>query len=187
MPIVYDDGMGEVQKHSVVTTTLDGGFQSGEQTTAIIKKLANEFKKDPIVRNHSVRVVSNVESHNNLGELKTIFEWVRDNIRYVRDIERCETLQTPTVTLPPKVSPALGVGAGDCDDHSLLLATMLKSIGFREVYARIVTFTPKDKEWKHIYIVVKLKGKIYSLDAIMKDKPFGWECKYFSKKDIPLF
>ena len=189
MPIVktskYDGGIGDFQNHTVLMSELSGGFDSGEQTTALIKKIANEFKSNPIIRNLSVRVVGHLDSKDYLGEIVTLFEWVRDNIRYVRDIESCETLQIPTVTIPEKYGP-LGVGGGDCDDHALLLATMLKSVGVRDIWARIVTFSPSEKEWKHIYLVVKHKDKIYPLDAIMKEKPFGWECKYFSKKDIKL-
>ena len=186
MPIVKSDGLGSVQPHTVTMSTLDGGFSSGEQTTALIKKIANEYKTDPQIRYLTVRIVSQCPSHNYLAELKCVFEWVRDNVRYVRDIESCETLQIPQITLPREYSPVLGVGAGDCDDHSLLLATMLKSIGFRDIYARIVTFRPSDKEWKHIYLIVKHNGQTYSLDAICKDKPFNYECKYYSKKDILL-
>lgn len=174
------------QPHKVLMSQLSGGFDSGVETTAIIKKIANEYKLNPMIRVLATRIVSNVESQDYLEEMKTMFEWVRDNIRYVRDIESVETLQTPDVTLPRDYSPQLGIGCGDCDDHVLLLATLLKCIGFRDLYARIVTFRATEREWKHIYLIGKVQGQIYSMDAIMKEKPFGWECKYFSKKDIQL-
>lgn len=181
-----NDSLQGPQEHTVTMSQLSGGFESGVETTALIKKIANEYKLNPMIRVLATRIVANVDSQDYLNELKTMFEWVRDNIRYVRDIESVETLQTPDVTLPRSVSPRLGIGCGDCDDHTLLLATLLKAIGFRDIYARIVTFSPSEREWKHIYLMAKVKGKIYPLDAIMKEKPFGWECKFFSKKDILL-
>lgn len=48
--------------------------------------------------------------------------WVRDNIIYVYDPNGAEWLQTPPETL--------SIGTGDCDDKTLLLLSLLESIGF---------------------------------------------------------
>ena len=87
MPICNEkDGLGGFngKKWDAFEFQLEGGFKSGEQTSEIIKQLANEFKKNPIVRNLSVKIVSKLPSHAYLNEIKAIYEWVRDNIRYVR-------------------------------------------------------------------------------------------------------
>jgi hypothetical protein len=56
-----------------------------------------------------------------VGEITCIAEFVRDRIRYVRDINYCETIQSPDVTLR--------VAAGDCDDKAMLVCSLLMSIG----------------------------------------------------------
>lgn len=48
--------------------------------------------------------------------------WVRDHIVYVYDPNGAEWLQTPPETL--------SIGTGDCDDKTLLLLSLLESIGF---------------------------------------------------------
>ena len=188
MPICNeDDGLNgfDGKKWDTFEFQLGGGFSSGEQTSEVIKKLVNDFKKNPTIRNLSVRIVSKVASNDYIGEAKALYEWVRDNIRYVRDIRGVETLQWPTVTLPSTYSD-LGIGAGDCDDHVILLASMLLSLGMKDVYMRIVTFRPTCKEWRHIYLVIKQNGKEYPLDAIIKNKKWGFEAPYYDKKDIAL-
>lgn len=130
--------------------------------------------------------MSHVDSHNYLEEIKATYEWVRDNIRYVRDIRGVETLQLPPITLPRDISPEYGIGAGDCDDHVILLATLLSAIGVKDLSMRLVRFSPDDIEWKHIYLVVKVKGVEYAMDAIVKNQDFGYEVKYYDKKDIAV-
>lgn len=164
---------------------LSGGFSAAIETAKFISKLANLYKKNKLIRDLSVQIVSPVKSHDFLEEIKRIFYWVQKNVRYVRDIVGVETLQIPLVTLPPNYGD-IGIGAGDCDDQVLLLASMLLSIGVRNMYARIVTYSAQDKEYKHIYLIVVQGGKVYSLDPIAKDKPFGYEVKYYSKQDIKI-
>jgi transglutaminase-like putative cysteine protease len=55
------------------------------------------------------------------GEARRLFNFVRDQIRYVKDIEGVETLHT--------AETVLRLGAGDCDDKAILLAALLLSIG----------------------------------------------------------
>ena len=54
------------------------------------------------------------------AELRCLHAFVRDHVRYVRDIEGVETLQTPIQTL--------NVLAGDCDDKSMLFCAHSYSI-----------------------------------------------------------
>jgi hypothetical protein len=166
---------------------LSGGEKSGPEACEIIKQIANSDagKKNPIIRNLAVNIVSNVESNDYPNEAKKVYYWVRDNIRYVRDIYRCETLQYPCVTLPCIYSDQ-GIGAGDCDDHVILLASLLLAIGAKDLKMRIVKYKKTTPEWNHIYLVITFKGVEYAMDAINKRAPFGWEVNYVDKKDIPL-
>lgn len=175
----------KVNRQKFYKFKLSGGFNSGTETAKFIAKLANLYKRNKLIRGLSVDIVSPVRSHDYLEEIKRIFDWVQKNIRYVRDIVGVETIQIPLVTLSPRYSD-IGIGAGDCDDQVLLLASMLLSIGVRNIYARVVTYNVTDKEYKHIYLVLVYNGKVYSLDPIAKDKSFGYEVKYYSKQDIKI-
>lgn len=165
---------------------LTPGNAAGEEAALIIKEVANHYKKMPMIRNLSVGLVRELQSHDQLGEIKKIFYWVRNNIRYISDIKGCETLQLPEVTLPYYASLQYGIGAGDCDDHVTLLASMLLSIGVSNLRMRLVKYKPNET-WKHIYLVVNHKGQDYVMDAINKKQMFGWEVPHLEKKDINLW
>lgn len=55
------------------------------------------------------------------GEAEKLHKFVRDRIRYVRDIRGVETLHTPELLLK--------LQTGDCDDKAILLSALLESIG----------------------------------------------------------
>ena len=55
------------------------------------------------------------------GLCDAVYRWVRGRVKYWKDTAGVETIQAPHVTL------ALGIG--DCDDMSVLAATLLQAAG----------------------------------------------------------
>jgi hypothetical protein len=55
-------------------------------------------------------------------QARRIYEFVRDEIRYIHDPLGVEEIQSPQTTIK--------LGSGDCDDKALLLASLLMAIGF---------------------------------------------------------
>ena len=88
---------------------------------------------DMVVRNRALSIVQGLPSKDFNAELFTLWRWVDTEIRFVRDIHGIETLQTPEKTLE--------LGAGDCDDHAILTASLALAIGF-PVRFRAVGFEP---------------------------------------------
>lgn len=74
------------------------------------------------VRTLAQQLVQGCPEQDDLCEASALFEFVRDRIRYVRDVHDVETLQFPEQTLQ--------LGSGDCDDKAMLLAALAESIGF---------------------------------------------------------
>lgn len=108
------------------------------------------------------------------GEIKAIFEFVKRIVRYTRDVDGVEYVKTPLRHLLEYQS--YGVSYGDCDDMSLLLATLLRSAGYR---TRFVIIRPPNvpvQAFTHIYVeaLQPATRKWVALDATMKDKPFAW-------------
>lgn len=60
-------------------------------------------------------------------QARALFQYVRDSITYVSDPRSVETVRFPMQTLQ--------LGAGDCDDKSLLLAALAESVGFKTRFA----------------------------------------------------
>ena len=73
-----------------------------------------------------------------------VFEWVRDMVRYVRDVHEIETLATPDKTLITR--------AGDCYDQTTLLAALLESIGYPTRF--VVTGYQVRDVFEHVHLQV---------------------------------
>jgi transglutaminase-like putative cysteine protease len=65
--------------------------------------------------------------------------FVRDGIRYLRDMRSAELVQTPEITLRER--------SGDCDDKSLLLAVLAETIGFS---ARFCAIGVQGQPYSHV-------------------------------------
>lgn len=57
------------------------------------------------------------------GQAQALLSWVQREIIYTPDVIDVETLQLPHVTLAQRI--------GDCDDQSMLLASMMRATGHR--------------------------------------------------------
>jgi len=91
------------------------------QTLDLMRKLTREGKKNQLIRELAVKLTRDLPQKDWMGEVAAIHNFVQNHIRYVRDVRGVETLQEPQVTLD--------VGSGDCDDKSILAASLLEAIG----------------------------------------------------------
>lgn len=147
-----------------------------DQRIKKIVSMINKGKIHPKIRETSVKIVSKfcgnkycVAERDYYNEAKSVFNWVRKYIRYVHDIRGIDTFQHPIRTIE--------FGGGDCDDYTILLASLYLSLGY-PVKLKVVN-TIKNNDYDHIYLLVGIPpvGKNQSwisVDASV-NKPFGWE------------
>lgn len=136
-------------------------------TAAIIARMIREGAKDFYVRQKAIRIfrVYGVRSKDRFGEAGALFDWVRRNIRYTRDIFRVELLHS--------ARRMLELQAGDCDDMTILLGAMLMSTG-HPVRLVLAGFRPnKPHAYSHIYPEVSIRGHWIAIDATVPH-PMGW-------------
>lgn len=88
-----------------------------------MRQLVRDGKKSPVIRAKALELTGGLQQKNFVGEIRALHSFVRDRIRYVKDINGIETVHTPETLL--------SVGAGDCDDKATLLAALLESIGHK--------------------------------------------------------
>lgn len=126
-----------------------------------------EGKQDPLIRQLTAKVLQNVPERDWDAEVVAIFDFVRGNVRYTRDIDNIELFQKPVRTLQ--------VGIGDCDDLTILLASMLQSVGYP---CLLEVVGVSGDVFEHIYLKVGVPPagptKWIALDA-SRDEPAGWE------------
>ena len=97
-------------------------------------------KVTPEVRNLAVTLGKRFVA-GDFKQARRLYEYVRDEIAYVHDPAGIEEIQPPETTLK--------LGGGDCDDKSVLLAAMLKSIGFETCL--FIADTDNDTYPDHVY------------------------------------
>ena len=104
-----------------------------------------------------------------LGEVVALFQWVQRSIRYVRDPIGQELVTAPETLVQTR--------AGDCDDHAVMLAALLGSLGHRSRFVTIGFQADQPERFSHVYLEAQPAGSDtwIPLDAIKKDRPAGWE------------
>lgn len=144
--------------------TLPNDSAGTHSTLMLMRSLVQRFKRDSRIRETAIALVSHAKQRDWTREAAAIYQYVRDSIRYVRDISGVETLQTPLVTME--------LEAGDCDDKSTLLAALLESIGHPTRF--VATGYQAAGRYSHVYLETKIGDRWVPMDPTT-DKPFGWQ------------
>lgn len=132
-------------------------------TLTLMRGMVKQFKRAPAIRGLALDLIREVPQKNWGGEVRAIFNYVRDSIRYTRDVAGLETLQTPLITLEDE--------AGDCDDKSTLLASLLESVGHPTRFVAVGYTGPG--EYSHVYVETRMGERWLPLDATMPHD-VGW-------------
>lgn len=114
-------------------------------------------------------------------QIQAVFNFVSKHTIYIQDLAgRIESLKDARATLRD--------GWGDCDDNTILNATLLGCLGFENVKIAMAKYSPSDSTFVHVYCVVYAdNGKRYVLDTTLPDKTFNTEIKPYEVKEIPVF
>lgn len=141
-----------------ITYTLQAisdGEQGIRETLRIMSKVIKEYRKSPTIRELALKLTRGLPPKKWLAEANAIHEFVRDHIRYIKDIRGCETIQTPIQTLR--------IAQGDCDDKSTLVCALLESIGHP---TRLVAMGFAEKgRYSHVLPQTKIGGKWVTLET----------------------
>lgn len=103
--------------------TIPDGSAGTRETLKHMRQLVQLGKQDQSNRDLANRIVmaAGVPQKDWRGELAALLDYVRNNVRYALDPNDIETIQGAAQTL--------ALGYGDCDDFSVLLATLAECIG----------------------------------------------------------
>jgi transglutaminase-like putative cysteine protease len=150
---------------------LPGGDAGTAATLGIMRRLALEGAQDVTVRETAIAIVrgANAAGHDSLAELRALFTFVRDRVRFTSDILGVETLQGPRYTLR--------VMAGDCDDRATLLVALARSIGLPVdlKFRAVAVDKRRPGSFSHVYVVGVINGRRIALDPTYSTNGLGWE------------
>jgi len=123
----------------------------------------SQGRRNPVVRCLAEKLTMSLPSRAWLGEVQALWNFVRTHIRYARDILNVETLKPPYWMLQMPV--------GDCDDHAMLLAALLNSMGHP---CRFVAMGFKERDrYSHVLTETIVGDRWVPLETTF-DVPFGW-------------
>ncbi len=141
---------------------LSAGEAGVAETLGAMRRLVQQGKKNINVRLTALQLVEGLPQKDFVGEVRALHRFVRDRMRYVKDISGVETLHTP--------ERLLEIGQGDCDDKSVLLASLLESLGHPTRFAAI-GFLPG--HFSHVLVETKLGKKWLPLETT-EPVELGW-------------
>lgn len=146
-------------------TTLLGipeGVDGVKATLKIMKQIVKQYKSHPQVRQLANDLTRHLSQKNYVGEALAIHDFVKNKIRYVRDVRSVETLQTPEAILKN--------GSGDCDDKSILSACLLESLGHP---TRFIAVGFKPGSFSHVIAQTKIGNDWVTVECTEPVK-MGW-------------
>jgi transglutaminase-like putative cysteine protease len=121
-------------------------------------------RKHMAIRTTALSLVSNFQQKDWLSEIRALHRFVRDEIRYTRDINDVETIQDPVYTLSVK--------QGDCDDKATLLSSLLQTIGYP---TRFVAVGPDNNVFIHVLVeVFEPRQKVWIPLETTENVELGW-------------
>jgi hypothetical protein len=135
-------------------TQISGGELGTDQTVKKIAELVRGSLRKPDIRNLALSIIGNRAPEN---RVRALFDFVKENIRYVHDPIELELVQSPEMTLRTR--------AGDCDDHTALLSALALSVG---VPARFRVIGGSRDSFQHIYPELRVNGNWLPADTTGK-------------------
>ncbi|HEX75947.1 MAG TPA: transglutaminase domain-containing protein [Dehalococcoidia bacterium] len=163
----YKEGIDEISEGIAIIDESLEKLQT-EQMLGAVKVYTYIFKiNTESVRDLTIRIVEDAASDKE--EITHIFNYVRDNIKYIKD-PRYTQLDFDYIQSP---SQTLDRGAGDCDDHSVLLASLLESVGYSTRLCFVDTDGKEPLEADHMNVIVTIDNAEYILEATCKTCKMG--------------
>lgn len=170
--------MADPQSRALAATIVSGSFDSardprtGESVPVV--KYHGRYYRGALNWNEASKVCA---ARDYKCEITAIWNFAVLNVRYTGEAMDMDVYQD--------VRTILETGAADCDDTTILFATLLKHLGY-SVQARVISVD--GRKWAHIYPRVKIPGgRWLALDMTEPNKKPGWEyAKPKAVQDYPL-
>jgi hypothetical protein len=134
--------------------TIPGGKAGTRKTLQLMAALVRQGRENPAIRAQALALVSGLPQKDYLNECRRIHAFVLDAVRYVRDPRGVETLHTAEQLLQQRT--------GDCDDKSILAASLLETIGHK---TRLVAIGLNPKGFCHVFPEVNVRGRWYPVET----------------------
>ena len=150
------------------------GYLTTLQTVQIANEIAHLRSMDAPIRALASSIVGDL-THAKRDVPIRIARWIRENVKYTQETPLVEILQGPYRTLGNNIKVETpmgpfqfsGTGTGDCDDLSILFATLCRSVGIEGYLAGIAKYNRPEG---FFHAMGYAEGLFYELSL---DAPYG--------------
>lgn len=142
---------------------IPSGTRGIYETLKAMSRLVKDGKKNSTVHTRALSLTQHCEQKDYACEVRALHAFVRDRVRYVLDPKDVERVQSPDVTL--------NLMAGDCDDKSVLLASLLEAMGHP---TRFVAIGFEPGIFSHVYVETLIGARWIPLETT-EPVEAGWE------------
>lgn len=159
-----------------IAFSLPHGDAGVAKTISLVRSQVDQAIKDPYINRTAIEILSayGAPQYDDAAAARTIYDWVRTHIRYVKDPVGKETVRPANVILE--------VRAGDCDDlNGVLLPSLLGTIGI-PTRAVTVAAVPGSNEFSHIYAEALINGAWTPVDAARPNVYFGQAPEFYTRR-----
>lgn len=148
-------------------TKIRNGAAGTKDTLRIMRNIIRKFRKNPLIRQVALDIVRQVPEKDYAAEVQAVQQFVKQRIRYTRDPVQVECVQWPTYTLEQ--------GQGDCDDSTILIASLLEAIGHPTCIRAISVNPLHPNQFCHVMAMTRLDNptRWVSVETTL-DVPMGW-------------
>jgi hypothetical protein len=158
------------------TMPLLGGDAGVEQTINEMRGLVDEALRDSSIIRMATDIVRGAPAFDDYAEARALYEWVRGNIRFTKDPVNKEKLYPP--------AELLKIRAGDCDDISMLMGTLLMAVGYPARLMTVAASPGAPDQFSHVYVEGEVpagSGQWLPMDPARYDSQFGVAPPQFSR------
>lgn len=151
----------------ILLFAIDEGRPDSESIVRVLNELAVDFGRNPEVRQFTELALPATMRDNDIpAQIRSATTFVRQHVTFVADPEGTEYVKSPLRMFTDIFS--LGRALGDCDDHCLLLASMLRSLGI-PAWIVGVKQGPASTYFDHVIVEVDLAGRLLTIDPSCKN------------------
>ena len=153
------------------TTEIPAGIKGTARTIREMHRLVALGVRDPSAARLAMSINNGATARRDYrGEAQALLSYVQQNVRYTRDPwtpDGLERVAHPLVTLQS--------GGGDCDDLSVVLATLASSIGAAYAFRTVGTDASKPDDFQHVYVMIYVPNRGWAAADPSFEQPLGWE------------
>jgi hypothetical protein len=184
----YDPEMPIEQRVGILQDLVWKGVQNPQMRDLALAITGNGVRDVTVGRRRFRVKGANCPARDGLCEAEAIYNWTKQNIRYTGDVAPVKMPggDVEGVDLFQNALRTTEFGGGDCDDHSVLNATLLALNGIPAKFR--ITAPSKNSEWTHIYGLAGLPKtgpqRWVALDTTLPGNMFGREAPHAKHRDF---